>query len=67
MAFLRQSYGQYSLDISGEELNALVDILDELPSLTKTETGIYHQLTKHRDYLKKEDKWHRQIDIDRGL
>jgi hypothetical protein len=59
MAFLRQAYGRYSLDLSGEELNAIVDIMDELPSMTKTEMGIYHQITKHRDYLKEEEKWYR--------
>ena len=60
MAFLRHSYGRYSLDLSGEELNALVDIMDELPSMTKTEMGIYHQITKHREYLKEEEKWYRE-------
>jgi hypothetical protein len=67
MAYLRQSFGKYLLDLSEEELNALVDIMDELPTLTKTETGIYHQITKHREYLKQEEKWHIQIDKDRGL
>lgn len=60
MAYLRQAYGRYYLDLSGEELNAIVDIMDELPSMTKTEIGIYHQITKHRDYLKEEEKWYRE-------
>jgi len=59
MAFLRQAYGRYYLDMSGEELNALVDIMEELPSMTKIERGIWYQITKHRDFLKQEEKWHR--------
>ena len=56
MAFLRQAYGRYYLDLSGEELNALVDVMEELPSMNKTERGIWYQITKHRDYLKQEEK-----------
>jgi hypothetical protein len=67
MAYLRQSYGRYSLDLSGEELNALVDIMEELPSMNKTEQAIHYQITKHREFIQQEDKWHRQIDKDRGL
>jgi len=67
MAYLRQSYGRYYLDMSPEELNALVDVMDELPSMTKIETGIHYQITKHREYIQQEEKWHRQIDIDRGI
>ena len=67
MAYLRQAYGRYYLDLSGEELNALTDIMEELPSMNKTERGIWYQITKHRDFLKQEEKWHRQIDKDRGL
>jgi hypothetical protein len=59
MAFLRQAYGRYYLDMSPEELNALVDIMEELPSMTKVERGIWYQITKHRDFLKAEEKWHR--------
>jgi hypothetical protein len=59
MAFLRQAYGRYYLDMSGEELNALVDVMEELPSMTKVERGIWYQITKHRDFLKQEEKWHR--------
>ena len=62
MAFLRQAYGRYYLDLSGEELNALTDVMEELPSMNKTERGIWYQITKHRDYLKQEEKWHRDID-----
>ena len=54
MAYLRQAYGRYYLDLSGEELNALTDIMEELPSMTKTERGIWYQITKHRDFLKHE-------------
>jgi len=60
MAHLMHNYGEYLLKISGEELNALVDIMDELPSMTKTEQGIYYQLTYHREYLKQEDKWYKE-------
>ena len=59
MAFLRQAYGRYYLDMSGEELNALVDVMEELPTMTKVERGIWYQITKHRDFLKQEEKWHR--------
>jgi hypothetical protein len=59
MAFLRQAYSRYYLDMSGEELNALVDVMEELPSMTKVERGIWYQITKHRDFLKQEEKWHR--------
>jgi hypothetical protein len=59
MAFLRQAYGRYYLDMSPEELNALVDVMEELPSMTKVERGIWYQITKHRDFLKQEEKWHR--------
>jgi hypothetical protein len=59
MAFLRQAYGRYYLDMSSEELNALVDVMEELPSMTKVERGIWYQITKHRDFLKQEEKWHR--------
>jgi len=62
MAFLRHAYGRYFLDMDGEELNALTDIMEELPSMTKTERGIWYQITKHRDYLKQEEKWHRDIE-----
>ena len=55
MAFLRQAYGRYYLDLSGEELNALVDVMEELPSMNKTERGIWYQITKHRDFLKQDD------------
>jgi len=65
MAFLRQAYGRYYLDMSSEELNALVDVMEELPSMTKVERGIWYQITKHRDYLKQEEKWHRAIDEER--
>jgi len=67
MAYLRQAYGRYSLDLSGEELNALVDIMEELPSMNKTERGIWYQITKHRDFLKQEEKWHRDIDKEREM
>jgi hypothetical protein len=67
MAYLRQAYGRYSLDLSGEELNALVDIMDELPSMTKVETGIHYQITKHREFIQQEDKWHRDIDKEREI
>jgi len=67
MAYLRQSYGRYSLDLSGEELNALVDVMEELPSMNKTERGIWYQITKHRDFLKQEEKWHRDIDKEREM
>ncbi len=59
MAFLRQAYGRYYLDMSSEEVNALVDVMEELPSMTKVERGIWYQITKHRDFLKQEEKWHR--------
>jgi len=67
MAFLRQAYGRYYLDMSSEELNALVDVMEELPSMNKTERGIWYQITKHRDYLKQEEKWHRDIDRVREI
>lgn len=67
MAFLRQAYGRYYLDLSAEELNALVDVMEELPSMNKTERGIWYQITKHRDYLKQEEKWHRDIDKEREM
>jgi hypothetical protein len=67
MAFLRQAYGRYHLDLSGEELNALVDVMEELPSMTKVERGIWYQITKHRDFLKQEEKWHREIDRVREI
>jgi len=67
MAYLRQSYGRYSLDLSGEELNALVDVMEELPSMNKTERGIWYQITKHRDFLKQEEKWHRDMDKEREM
>ena len=44
MAFLRQAYGRYYLDMSSEELNALVDVMEELPSMTKVERGIWYQI-----------------------
>jgi hypothetical protein len=67
MAFLRQAYGRYYLDMSSEELNALTDVMEELPSMTKTERGIWYQITKHRDYIKQEEKWHRDIDRVREI
>jgi len=67
MAFLRQAYGRYHLDLSGEELNALTDIMEELPSMNKTERDIWYQITKHRDFLKQEEKWHRDIDKEREM
>jgi hypothetical protein len=41
--------------------------MEELPSMNKTEQAIHYQITKHREFIQQEDKWHRQIDKDRGL
>jgi len=60
MAYLRQSFGKYMLDLSEEELNAITHAMDILGNFTEVEQGIYYQLTKHRDYLKREDKWYRE-------
>ena len=60
MAYLRQSFGKYMLDLSEEELNAVTMAMANIGVFTEVEKGIYHQLTKHRDYLKMEDKWYRE-------
>ena len=35
--------------------------------MNKTERGIWYQITKHRDYLKQEEKWHRDIDKEKEI
>jgi len=60
MAYLRQSFGKYMLDLSEEELNAIKNAMDIIGNFTEVEQGIYYQLTKYRDYLKMEDKWYRE-------
>jgi len=65
MAFLRQSFGKYMLDLSEDELDAITLAMGNIGVFTEVEKNIYHQLTKYRDYLKHEEKWHRAIDEER--
>lgn len=58
MAYLRQSYGKYMLDLSEEELDAVTNAMTKIDFFTDIEKGIYHQLVKHRRYLKEEEKWY---------
>jgi hypothetical protein len=67
MAFLRQSFGKYTLDLSEKELDAITTAMGNIGLFTKEEKDVYQQLTKYRDYLKKENKWHRDIDTERGI
>lgn len=66
MAFLRQSFGKYMLDLSEDELDAVTMAMANIGVFTETEKNIYYQLTKYRDYLKQEEKWHRAIDEERA-
>jgi hypothetical protein len=59
MAYLRHSYGRYSLDLSEEELDAVTNAMSAIEFFTDTDKAIYYQLVKHRRYLKEEDKWYR--------
>jgi hypothetical protein len=59
MAYLRQSYGKYMLDLSEEELDAVTNAMSKIDFFTDIEKGIYHQLVKHRRYLLEEEKWYR--------
>jgi hypothetical protein len=67
MAFLRHSFGKYTLDLSEKELDAVTTAMGNIGVFTEDEKNIYHQLTKYRNYLKEEDKWHRAIDEERGI
>lgn len=67
MAYLRQSFGKYTLDLSEKELDAITMAMANIGVFTEDEKNIYHQLTKHRNYLKQEEKWHRAIDEERGI
>jgi hypothetical protein len=59
MAYLRHSYGKYTLDLSEAELDAVTNAMSKIDFFTDIEKGIYHQLVKHRRYLKEEEKWYR--------
>jgi hypothetical protein len=58
MAYLRHSYGKYTLDLSEAELDAVTNAMSKIDFFTDIEKGIYHQLVKHRRYLKEEEKWY---------
>ena len=60
MAYLRHSYGKYTLDLSEAELDAVTNAMSNIEFFTDIEKGIYHQLVKHRRYLKEEEKWYRE-------
>lgn len=60
MAYLRQSFGKYTLDLSDKELDAITIAMSNIGVFTEVEKDIYYQLTKYRDYLKLEDKWYRE-------
>ena len=53
------------LDLSEDELDAITLAMGNIGVFTEVEKNIYHQLTKYRDYLKHEEKWHRAIDEER--